>query len=72
MRLNKVVPLINPITEREIKTQLNSIRSSVHTLRQIKFTFKEMENRMSNFGLFVESVNDNVDWLFDSMEEEAK
>ena len=37
-----------------------------------KFTFKEMETRMNDFGLVVESINDNIDWLFDSMEEEVK
>ena len=70
-------PKINPTaklghdTEKEIKIHLSTIRSSVNSLRHMKFTFKEMETRMNDFGLHVECINDNVDSIYDSMEEEV-
>ena len=64
-------PKINPMTEKEIKIHLSAIRSSVNSLRHTKFTFKEMETRMNDFGLHVECINDNIDSIYDSMEEEV-
>ena len=64
-------PKLQASTEREIKLHLSSITSSINSLKEIKFTFEELE-RMNDFPLWVRSIQDHVENIYDDIEEEVE
>ena len=69
MSYNPSKPKINFKTECEIKKSISSIKTITKNLKEKRFTSDEYENRMMDFKSHIETIEDALNSIYDSLEE---